>query len=170
MRHFSTYGIALILVGMISFLTSGCDKTSIKPETCKNGKCDFNLLTNSAISITEDTVITQLEIIAGNNLVFEYEYEANEKKNIADDEYFETILFEIHPDSTTFSFTDGDLQNLNAVFRRSCFCPLPFAVRIEKGTISGMKEEDGKWRIEVDVEIDLDFSTINRTYSQTFKE
>ena len=170
MKRFSTYGFFLILVGIITFLTSGCDTTSIKPETCKNGKCDFNLLANSAISIVEDTMITQLEIISGSNIVFEYEYEANEKKNIADDEYFETILFEIHPDSTIFSFTDGDLQNVNAVFRRSCFCPLPFAVRIEKGTISGMQDENGKWSVEVDVEIEIDGSIIERTYSQTFRE
>ena len=169
-NRFSIYVLSLFWVGMFSLILSSCNQDEVKPEVCKDGKCDFEIMTDSEIFILEDSAITEFDIVNGDNLVFQYQYQSNDNKRIADDEYLERIFFEIHADSSSFSFSDAELIDLNAVFQRSCFCPGPFWVRIESGLITGTKQDDGEWKIDADLSIEIDGNTIERDFSKTFKD
>jgi hypothetical protein len=146
---------------------SACDKENL--GKCSGGDCENWLHPNSSLQITEDSIIQNIEIISGNKLVFDHQFARNEKANIADDEYWDWIYFEIDPALNEFSFTDAGLSEINALFEYSCFCIGPFHYRIERGTISGTKKGD-KWEVDIDVEIVRSFDIVSKSLSVTFQE
>ena len=113
-NRFSNYVLALFWVGAFSVIFSSCNQDEVKPEVCKGGECDFEIIADSEIFILEDSAITEFDIVNGDNFVFQYQYQSDDNKRIADDEYLERIYFEIHADSSSFSFSDAELINLNA--------------------------------------------------------
>jgi hypothetical protein len=93
-------------------------------------------------------------ITEGTNLVFEYEYSAEDEVNTQDDEYSEFIRFEISSDLTEFSYQDSELSNIKAVFSKSCFCFFEYDPNKDvppTGTISGEKVSQTQWKISIDV-------------------
>tara|TARA_B100000809_G_scaffold222714_1_gene231880 strand:+ start:493 stop:843 length:351 start_codon:yes stop_codon:yes gene_type:complete len=90
----------------------------------------------------------------GPNLVFEYEYSAEEKANISDDEYSEFIRFEINPELTEFNYKNEELAEIKTVFSKSCFCGFGYELEKDvapKGIISGEKISNTEWKILIDV-------------------
>ena len=169
MKRLHVYALSLLFTGLLSIVLTSCDSTEIKPEICKGGKCDFEIQPNAEIFLVEDSLISEFDVVNGNNLVFQYQYVKNDSKRIADDEYTERIFFEINADVTEFLVSNEELVNINAIFYRACFCPAPAFRRITAGTISGIKEKDLTWKIEADLEIETDGSVVNRSFSKTFK-
>jgi hypothetical protein len=156
----------LFLLPLI-LLISSCDGERLR--ACSGGDCEHILFPNANLIITEDTIIQRIEIGPGNKLVFEHRFEKNDKANIADDEFWDWIFFEIDPDLESFSFSDAELTDINALYEFSCFCVGPFRFRIESGTISGEKKGD-KWDVTVDVEIDRNGQFISKSFSATYRE
>ena len=113
---------------------------------------------NSIIQIPrDDTDFFVVTIDSGDNLVFQYQLVVESEPNIADSGFSETILFEIDPSLTEFSFSDNDLPTTNAFYRQICFCDNVESITIESGNISGIKRSSNSWQIDIDVEIDLGF-------------
>ncbi len=123
-----------------------------------------------AIQITRDSLgdAQYLELINGTKLVFHYQYVANDKDFIADDEYTENLYFEIDPDSSRFHYTDQDLAEIQASLVPWCFCPL-LVSEIRTGTISGERINAKTWQVEIDVQVDRYGSLEDRLISATFK-
>jgi hypothetical protein len=93
-------------------------------------------------------------IESGENLVFEYRFDAYDEEQIADDEYSETIRFEIDSKLDKFSYSDDELLNIKAVFTPYCFCYLPLTESKNvdpKGTISGEKTSNNEWKIKINI-------------------
>ena len=91
-------------------------------------------------------------IVDGNNLVFQYEYQADDEENIADDEYSEFIRFEIDPTLTEFEFKDVQLQDIKLTLTQSCFCGFSNEEKDvpPSGMISGEKISENRWLIKID--------------------
>ena len=93
-------------------------------------------------------------VASGENLVFEYRFNAEDDAQIADDEYGETIRFEIDEDLNEFSYSNTELATMKLVFSRDCFCYFPMDVSKNvdpTGSISGQKISDKQWNIKIDV-------------------
>lgn len=103
--------------------------------------------------IFEGSYMKNGTVINGNNLVFSYEYVADDAENIADDEYSEIIRFEIDPALTEFSYSDNELDEINAVYSEYCFCHFVDESKntSPQGTISGKKISNTQWQISIDV-------------------
>ncbi|MFY0604577.1 MAG: hypothetical protein JXQ93_11540 [Flavobacteriaceae bacterium] len=90
----------------------------------------------------------------GTNLVFEYEYSAEDDVNISDDEYSEFIRFEINPALTAFSYEDNELSDIKIVFSEICFCGFEYDPDKDvppTGRISGERVSQTEWNISIDV-------------------
>lgn len=106
------------------------------------------------INSREDSYMKYGIIGSGENLVFEYRFDAYDEKQIADDEYSETISFEIDSKLDKFSYSDDELLNMKAVFTKYCYCyfPLTESKKIEPtGTISGEKISNNEWKIKINI-------------------
>ena len=106
-------------------------------------------------------------IIEGSNLVFEYEFHAEDDENIADDEYSEYIRFEIDANSNEFQFEGAALSDIKLTLTQSCFCGF---FDEEKdvpatGTISGTKISENRWAISIDVTF---YGDQRRTFTSNF--
>ncbi len=116
----------------------------------------YNFEENAQLNIeTREGIYMKFSSITeGADVVFSYEYNAADDVNTADDEYSEYIRFQIDPSTIEFSFSDDELQDINAVYSESCFCD--FSNNGEKnvppkGTISGKKISETEWDITIDV-------------------
>lgn len=114
----------------------------------------YNFYQNKTLVITsENDSYMQYGIIeSGNNLVFEYKYEDYDDKDVADDEYVETIMFEIDPTLEKFAYLDDDLAIIKPVYSKYCFCSFPNSEEKNVppvGRITGRKISDKEWYIKV---------------------
>ena len=125
-------------------------------EESSEGSYCYNFQENAQLTIEpfyEESYMKNGIVTQGNNLVFTYEYEAEDELNIADDEYSEVIQFEIEPAVTEFVYSDNELDTINAVYTESCFCDFTDESKntSPQGTISGKKISETEWDITIDV-------------------
>lgn len=125
----------------------------------------FKFYQNATISVNDADFAV---IESGENLVFEYFFEAEENPQIADDEYAERIVFEVDADVEQFSFSDEELTTANTYFDKYCFCFIEGSIPIESGTISGRKFSSSTWQVSIDIRF-TDFEEQTRTISGVFK-
>lgn len=126
--------------------------------SCSNDD-DGNIPDIITYSFVEDAMIITNEVQGfslasqgeGNNLVFEYRMEEGDDPDIADDEYVETILFEIPLDATSFQYTDEEILDTKMYFSQFCYCDPIGSIQISKGVLKGEKQNDNSWSIELDV-------------------
>lgn len=64
----------------------------------------------------------------GENLVFEYVFSAADDEAITDDEYSETIRFEIPANLQEFSYQNEELTETKVTLTKSCFCYFPLTL------------------------------------------
>jgi len=164
-RFFSLISISCLIL----ILLSGCEKEELPlsfRDGCEAGTCSYLIEDNAALNVTDDEIV---EIIAGEKLVFTYVYEAEEDPQIADDEYTEFIRFEIAADTatTSFSYEDRDLRQINALMHASCFCA-PEVAEIREGSINGTKQEDGSWEVAVEISFDYGTNRMARRFEGVF--
>ena len=116
----------------------------------------YNFSENKQLNIEtyDESYMKYGNIEEGSNLVFEYEYSAEDEVNVSDDEYSEFIRFEINPSLTEFNYQDSELSDIKAVFFKSCFCFFDYDSDKDvepTGTISGKKISQTEWNISIDV-------------------
>ena len=116
----------------------------------------YNFSENKQLNIEtyDESYMKYGNIEEGSNLVFEYEYSAEDEVNVSDDEYSEFIRFEINPSLTEFNYEGSELSDIHAVFSKSCFCFFDYDSDKDvepTGTISGKKISQTEWNISIDV-------------------
>ena len=90
----------------------------------------------------------------GEKTVFTYRFDAKDNEEIADDEYGETIQFEIETGLTEFSYSNTELPEIALVFTKYCFCYFPLEPSKNvppMGSISGQKISNHRWKININV-------------------
>jgi hypothetical protein len=149
-------------------LTASSD---FKPDDCPgNGSCSFEFYTESKLEITEEGKNLSFEVKPGKNLVFHFYYKKHDNPMILDDEYEETIYFEVNPSGNSFLITGEELKKAGAIFARMCFCPDGGYHRINQGCIYGYKINDRTWNISLNVTASTEFSSYNRMKQRDFSK
>jgi hypothetical protein len=121
------------------------------------------------ISTLEDSYMKFGAIEEGENLVFEYRFYAEDEELIADDEYGETIRFEIDSELTEFTYSNTELSNIDLVFTKHCYCYFPIDESKDvkpKGIINGEKISENNWKIKIDLTF---YGDETRTVDENFK-
>ena len=103
----------------------------------KDGTCSFEVLKDSSLEIKSDEFGNLYpEINSGDKLVVKYEYKRKEIKDTADSSYSEFIYFELSNQDEHFVLKDLDLQKVNLLYGRICFCKGSSGYfRISSGTL-----------------------------------
>jgi hypothetical protein len=103
----------------------------------------FEALSNSTIK--------NGQVTSGNNIVFRYTQSVDPIPMAVDDEYANTVIFEITKnEKDNFTYENGELAIINAYIIHSCFCapdttaPKPLL----KGKITGTKLNNDTWKID----------------------
>lgn len=156
-----------ITLGLLSF---SCREGGIKPTNCRDGKCAYTFEEGKKLVLDSSGVdAIFVEVQEGNDLVFTYSYTKNDRPNIADDEYSETIRFQVPAGADSFRYEDAELNEMPMYLQAICFCPQEIS-RPLRGSVSGKKRDDKMWEIEMDVVFDLFDTEEVRSFESTFEE
>gem|GEM_PF-507139 len=92
------------------------------------------------------------KIEAGDALVFEYISDnGGEPGNESEAKSY--ISFQIPEDVKEFEYTDANLQQIGAIYVQDCRCQDRGIMRIETGSIKGVKRKKDEWDVELDLSI-----------------
>lgn len=136
---------------IINFLAFSCSDSETLEEAHTYHFSEKSKLT---VSSREDSYMKYGVIGKGENTVFKYRFDAEEEENIADDEYGETIQFEIETGLREFSYSNSELSEIALVFTKYCFCYFPLEPSKNvppMGSISGQKISNHRWKININV-------------------
>lgn len=142
MKNFLVFGLLLLFL-------SSCSKSD-DVQTESDG--EFIVHNNAEMKINNTENGTYIEIIEGDNLVFEYHFSEKPDPEVADSGYNEYLIFELNKNTGDFDLNNEDFSSVNAHLRRSCFCPHTDYKPISEGSISGKKIGELEWKVKFDVE------------------
>jgi hypothetical protein len=122
------------------------------PDKPNPAKTENVIYRNASLSIRQgednDSVNIYPKMGVGKMWVVQYSYQAPEYPQMTDDEYYESLMFQIAPPKgNRFVLKDADLVKANTVFQKSCFCADRGYFKISKGTISGTRINSTTWKI-----------------------
>ncbi|NAS31943.1 hypothetical protein GTQ40_13230 [Flavobacteriaceae bacterium R38] len=149
----------LLFLTICIFFSCSSDDDGIQSNL--PGEIELTFTENSRVQILNNPNIAPLlvEVTDGDLLVFNYSRSDGFDNSIADDEIDELIVFEVDPNSNSFSYSGQDFIDNNAYYSRSCFCLPVGAVQIQTGTISGTRISNQEWSIVINVTIDFESFT-----------
>ncbi|MCB0518819.1 MAG: hypothetical protein H6577_19040 [Lewinellaceae bacterium] len=165
-----------LALAIFSLLLSNCDKNDKLPEcpqcdfTCLDGSepnvfsndckdnwdCLYRLHENSQLNYVLEEYFDQVNINAGNKLVFETNLSTLGEANIADDEVTDFLYFEIDPSQESFAAEGDELDLLNVRFQQQCFCANVHFRKPASGCMQGQKIDDSHWKIQANLVIEYD--------------
>ena len=156
MKYFSTLFVALLWLSScgdicIEDLAEDKNHGSITNQESDVENYEFKFYRNTSLQITEEEHYRSLRFAEGANLVFECRYTYEDNPDVADDEYSETIFFEVNPEVSQFTISDSELKDSKAMFGISCYCFDRSYYHIENGTIKGVKTGENEWEIAIEV-------------------
>ena len=105
-------------------------------------------------------------INTGDKYVFNFTLQFADCPELADDEGFRTIVFEIPGNVNSFQLKDStDLRKAKALIQYGCYCPLFAPFLIKNGLIEGQKKSSNRWHLKAslipfqntDVDFEADF-------------
>lgn len=165
--------ILLMFVALLFMACSSDNETGVLdivegPEGA--GDFEFTYFENSELVVVsnDDTYLQWANVQEGQKLVFQYHFVFDDEPMIADDEYDETIRFEVDSDVTTFSFETEELTGAKATFTKICFCYFPFEDDKNvspTGKITGEKISENEWEVTLDV---VFYGNEKRTFTATY--
>ncbi len=129
---------------------------------------DLYFYKDNQLQFSEDTLsgVVMYTVEPGTDLVFEYFHANDECKSVTDDEFAESVLFQIPAGTASFLYCDSDLQQINCIYEVfSFFIGEPY-YPVVKGCIQGNQLNEHTWHIEMDVtvQIPLDDTGEQRVY------
>ncbi len=120
MRSLSFY--LVILLTVVSCKSQKGIPTNT-PLCLEEGTCKTSISKNQKINLLEDSIgKIYPKIVSGNLVLYKFTYSKNTPKNLADGHYSETILLEFPKETENLILKDKELQKVNLLFERQCFC------------------------------------------------
>jgi hypothetical protein len=162
------YKIPVIITALFIFAAAGCHLPQTVPT-----KYSYEILENKMVveDANDTKAFYQPEkygfcITDGSMNVFIYSYERAHDAQICDDEYHETIIFQINPNLETFHFEDEAIQETKCLWVITYFGFDAGCYKVNKGRIDGKRTEPDKYEVDASISI----RAKNRTYKKVFKE
>lgn len=171
----------VLLMGLVA-----CSKDDPKVPVCEN--CNFDCLDGTEEDVlTNDcqenfdctfTVFANAKFDSneffgkgnGNKNLFQILTSTEGSSEIADDEFTNILVFELDSEQNDFSADETDFATMNAHFKRLCFCAETDFKEITAGCIQGMKDENGVWFLQGNVDIEYEFGIITQQFDLQLEE
>ena len=141
------YFLCILFISSVFF---SCKKNS--PSDCTGDKYAYEFYPSTKIDTTITPVGIFFQVKPGNDLVFLYTHTGPDCKNIADEEYVDRLIFKVPAGINSFNYENSQLTDLMCLFMRSAFWTNG-ASSITVGYVKGTKRSDGKWNVEINVEV-----------------
>ena len=158
--------IRILYAFFICFLFFSCKKNT--PGDCTPDQYTYEFYPSSKID-TASTSDMRLffQIKPGNDLVFNYTHEGPACKNIADEEYFDKLVFQVPAASNSFLYENSQLTDAMCLFIKIAFWTNG-AYKVNSGFVKGTKISATKWEIEINVDVGGSIGRINlkKTFTQ----
>ena len=130
---------------------------------------EFIFFRSSQVSILKPNEHLRLAAVtSGEKLVFMYRYTYGDYVELMDDEYTESILFEVSPDVEEFTISGEDLRANNANLGFLCFCENSSFYPISNGTIKGVKIDENEWQVTIEIAEVIEGRDFTRSVSGKF--
>lgn len=146
--------LSILILSCFSSCSSDDEKNDCQPETViakTTAEKEIIVKFNTEFERNDYTVED------GNNLVFEYNYTRAQCDYIADDEWGETLIFQVEDQNNNFDFTNDEILATNCFYQQQGAWVNHNQYQIKRGVIKGEKISENQWKITVDVETDLLF-------------
>lgn len=155
-----------IYLAFFVFLFLGCkaqnkavvvEKNYASEANCPtDGNCSFQVLNRRIINNVEGSLGEfYVEIIEGNMLVLKFEYRRNEIANTVDGHYIEQVFFQLDKNNLHLDIKDSELEKVNAVFSRFCYCKGQTGYyHIKNGMFSLKKTLENTYQLNFDFKVD----------------
>jgi len=102
-----------------------------------------------------DSLYFDIAYESGDYWVFKFDFRAKDVIAIADDEFAESIQFQIKPISgNQFVLNEADFAKAKVIYSRSCFCRDSGPRLVQTGTITGKKVGRNKWLLVIELDIE----------------
>ncbi len=144
-----------------------CDKSD--DATGRKESVEYIVHENSALKISENDFGTFVEIVDGDQLVFEYIFTEASTPEIADSGYTHYLYFEMTSETEDFTITSAEFESSNTYLRLSCFCPVTDFRRATSGKITAQKIGNLKWNISFDVAADFTINGGEEEFSESIE-
>lgn len=153
------------------FLLISC-KTQKNVATYTNcpedGICSTEIIPNSSLKLHTDTIgMLYTTIEKGEHLIFKFSYSKNVDKQYVDGHYIEEVYAEFDGDLSEINLENDELQNVNLLFNRVCFCKGSTGFYpITKGKLSIKKINKNNYNIQLNFKVDevpQVITTVNET-------
>ena len=122
------------------------------PADCTKDEYAYEFYSSSKIDTTVTPAGLFFQINPGSDIVFSYTHIGPDCKNIVDEEYVDRLVFKVPAGTNTFYYENSQLTDVICLFMRSAFFTNG-ASHISTGYVKGTKRPDGKWNIEINVDI-----------------
>ncbi|MEL6694704.1 MAG: hypothetical protein AAFV78_13670 [Bacteroidota bacterium] len=167
----------LLIISVVMIALVGCKQEGFVPTRCsieegRRGQCTYKVFENRSIEILPGDSLDMesfVRVNVGDKRVFEFDFTGNQDDLIADDEYGESIWFEVPMDLESFEYKDEELKDIQLTFRPSCFCLIE-TVSVDQGKVKGKKLGDKRWEIEIDITFTWSGITEERIFAAQFEQ
>lgn len=142
-----------VLLPLISFLLFfSCSK---KEDGCTDDVISTGFKEGRTIEevVGKDSTI-YYQIVEGTNVVFQYDIAFAECEGILDDEYGETVTFELRKDQNKIDLYDSELSSITMVYNEWGAWANSRKVPVEIGRLTGEKVKSNLWLIDFAIEAD----------------
>jgi hypothetical protein len=143
MRHIFLLITILFCLSCSRHKSNGCDADLYDYKVLSNSKIDTQVVYNSSYTVV------MYHITRGDSLVFQYQHTKDLCKPAPPSaSYTEYVVFELPANASSFSISNNEFKNVNAWYRRTCFCPVTTDRAIEQGSLEGHKLSGGSWHVQ----------------------
>ena len=147
----------------------GCSKNGIEIPTCEN--CDFTCIDENETDVLTNECIENWDCVyaivdnskvdlnqkegfsTGEKTVFRMVNSTQGSITIADDEFTNTLVFELKDTQTSFSAIDNELKDMNVFYKVECYCLGVEFIPVSVGCMEGQKQPNGNWFIQGDLKV-----------------
>ncbi len=154
--------IPISLLGMSVGLFS-CVEEGVTPTNCRQGRCTYVFFKGEGLFLDERNVFFNFSLNPNtDSLIFQYFYERSESPLIPDDSYNEIIMFQVGQAQDSFSFSNSSMRGTGLFIlidddkRSEDFQDRREGIRIDRGSINGVKTEANRWQVDMDLRFILD--------------
>lgn len=143
---------AFLLLLIPLFLFTSCSK---KADGCLDDIISTGFKEDRTIEevVGKDSTI-YYQIVEGTNVVFQYDIAFAECEWILDDEYGETVTFELRKDQNKIDLHDSELSSITMVYNEWGAWANSRKVPVQKGRLTGEKVKSNVWLIDFEIEAD----------------
>lgn len=147
-----------------NFTCLGPIESDVITNNCKdNWSCEFVVIPKAQVDLISG-------VSDGSKIVFRMINETEGDSGIADDEFTNTLVFELDEFQNSFSVADEELALMRMYYRVVCFCSETDFMPVTSGCLQGEKGIDGLWNVQGNIIVSYEYGDVNVKVDAVFED